>query len=160
METNQLKTIIITIGSTLSSLLGTLYIPVLLMVSCNIIDYATGLMATPNRKCGISSYKSMKGIFKKISMWLLVIVGAIIDQLLKYTTETLGITLPITFLCACIVAVWITCNELISILENMTDIGVNIPTFLLPLVKHIRNQVDETAETLTENFDRDDQRPS
>ena len=30
-----------------SSLLGVLAIPVILMVACNIIDYATGLMASP-----------------------------------------------------------------------------------------------------------------
>ena len=150
METNQIKAIIITIGSALSSMLGVLYIPVLLMVACNIIDYATGLMATPNRNCGISSYRSMKGIFKKVAMWLLVAVGVIIDQLLKYTTETIGISLPFTFLCACIVAVWITCNELVSILENMTDIGVNIPTFLLPLVRHIRSQVEDAAGAVGE----------
>lgn len=150
METNQIKAIIITIGSALSSMLGVLYIPVLLMVACNIIDYATGLMATPNRNCGISSYRSMKGIFKKVAMWLLVAVGVIIDQLLKYTTETIGISLPFTFLCACIVAVWITCNELISILENMVDIGISLPAFLLPLVKHIRSQVEDAAGTVGE----------
>lgn len=150
METNQIKAIIITIGSALSSMLGVLYIPVLLMVACNIIDYATGLMATPNRNCGISSYRSMKGIFKKVAMWLLVAVGVIIDQLLKYTTETIGISLPFTFLCACIVAVWITCNELISILENMVDIGISLPAFLLPLVKHIRSQVEEMAGSVDE----------
>lgn len=33
----------------LSSLLGVLAIPVLLVVLCNIIDYATGLMASPYR---------------------------------------------------------------------------------------------------------------
>lgn len=150
METNQIKAIIITIGSALSSMLGVLYIPVLLMVACNIIDYATGLMATPNRNCGISSYRSMKGIFKKVAMWLLVAVGVIIDQLLKYTTETIGISLPFTFLCACIVAVWITCNELISILENMVDIGISLPVFLLPLVKHIRSQVEDAAGAVGE----------
>ncbi len=148
MSTNQLKAIITAAASTLSSMLGVLYIPVLLMIACNIIDYATGLMAVPNRETGISSYRSMKGIFKKITMWLLVVVGAIIDQLLKYGSETLGLTLPFNFLAACIVAVWIICNELISILENMVDIGVNIPGFLMPLVKHIRAQVDEMAENV------------
>ena len=151
METNQIKAIIIATGSALSSMLGVLYIPVLLMVACNIIDYATGLMATPNRNCGISSYRSMKGIFKKVAMWLLVAVGVIIDQLLKYTTETIGITLPFTFLCACIVAVWITCNELISILENMVDIGISLPAFLMPLVRHIRSQVEDAAENVIES---------
>jgi toxin secretion/phage lysis holin len=145
-----MKAIIIAAGSTLSSMLGVLYIPVLLMVSCNIIDYATGLMAAPSRKVGISSYKGMRGICKKVSMWLLVVVGAIVDQLLKYASETFGIMLPFSFLIACIVAIWIICNELISILENMVDIGVNIPDFLMPLVKHIRSQIDEMAENVIE----------
>ena len=34
----------------------------------------------------------MKGITKKVSMWLLVVVGAIIDELLKYSAETLGLS--------------------------------------------------------------------
>ena len=140
----QFKTIFTTIGSALSSLLGVLYIPTLLMVICNIIDYATGLMAAKYREDGtISSYKSFKGIAKKISMWLLVAVGAVIDQLLLYASNTVGITLPFTFLISCIVAVWITCNELISILENIIDIGVSIPAFMLPVVKYIKSQTEQ-----------------
>lgn len=78
-----IKEIITAAGSTLSSFLGVLYIPTLLMVICNIIDYATGLMAAKYRADGtISSYKSFRGIAKKVSMWLLVVVGAIIDQLI------------------------------------------------------------------------------
>ena len=140
----QFKTIFATAGSVLSSILGVLYIPTLLMVLCNIIDYATGLMAAKYRADGtISSYKSFRGIAKKVSMWLLVIVGAIIDQLLLYASHTVGIELPFTFLISCIVAVWITCNELISILENIIDIGVSIPSFMLPIVKYIKSQTEQ-----------------
>lgn len=140
----QFKTIFTTVGSFLSSLLGVLYIPTLLMVLCNIIDYVTGLMAAKYRADGtISSYKSFRGIAKKVSMWLLVVVGAVIDQLLLYASHTVGITLPFTFLISCIVAVWITCNELISILENIVDIGVEIPSFLMPLVKNIKSQTED-----------------
>jgi toxin secretion/phage lysis holin len=138
-------------GSLLSSVLGVLYVPVLLMVLCNVIDYITGLIAAKYRKDGgISSYLSMKGIFKKVSMWLLVIVGSVIDNLIAYTTGTLGMTLPFTFLVAAIVAVWIVCNELISILENMIDIGVDIPAFLMPIVKNIKTQAEKTAGTESE----------
>lgn len=140
----QFKTIFTTVGSFLSSLLGVLYIPTLLMVLCNIIDYVTGLMAAKYRADGtISSYKSFRGIAKKVAMWLLVVVGAVIDQLLLYASHTVGITLPFTFLISCIVAVWITCNELISILENIVDIGVEIPSFLMPLVKNIKSQTED-----------------
>lgn len=139
-----IKEIITAAGSILSSVLGILYIPVMLMVISNIIDYTTGLMAAKYREDGtISSYKSFRGIAKKVSMWLLVVVGAIIDQLILYASETAGITLPFTFLVSCIVAIWITCNELISILENIVDIGVAIPSFLLPLVKNIKSQTED-----------------
>lgn len=75
-------------------------------------------------------------------MWLLVVVGAIVDQLLKYSAETLGITLPFTFLIACIVAIWLICNELLSILENITDIGIKLPPFLLPIVMYVKDQAE------------------
>lgn len=142
-----IQAIVTAIAAFLSSLLGALYVPVLLMVACNIIDYATGLMAAPYRTDGsISSYKSIRGIQKKVTMWLLVVVGAIVDQLLIYTTERFGFTMPFTFLVACIVAIWIVCNELISIIENMKDIGINIPAFLLPLIKNIKSQTENMTE--------------
>lgn len=148
MNNNIIKKMVTAAAGFLSSVLGILYIPVLLMVVCNVIDYITGLMAARNRADGgISSYKSMKGIQKKITMWLLVAVGAIIDQLLAYASATLGVAMPFAFLVACIVAIWIICNEIISILENMIDIGVGIPGFLLPLIKNIKKQAERAAGT-------------
>lgn len=143
MKTNYIKALFTAVVGLLSSILGVLTVPVILMVICNVIDYITGLMASGNRSEDINSYKSIRGITKKVCMWLLVVVGAIIDQLLLYASDTIGITLPFTFLVACIVAIWIICNELISILENIQDIGVALPGFLLPLVQHVKSQVED-----------------
>lgn len=155
MKNNFAKVIVTGITGFLSSVLGVLYVPVLLLIASNVIDYITGLMAAPNRQEGkIKSYRSMKGICKKVTMWLLVVVGAIIDELLKYSSEMLGIALPFTFLAACVVAVWLVCNELISILENMIDIGISTPAFLMPLVKHIKSQTENLAGTDTEKEEK------
>lgn len=143
---NVIKALFVAILSSLNSLLGILAIPVLLMVVCNVIDYVTGLMAAPKRSEDVNSYKSMQGIAKKVCMWLLVVIGAVIDQLLLYAAQTLGWALPFEFLVACIVAVWIICNEVISILENIVDIGVNIPPFLLPIVKNIKSHAEKTVD--------------
>lgn len=113
---------------------------------CNLIDYATGLMASKYRAQDINSYKSIRGIFKKVSMWLLVVVGAIIDEMLLYASTSIGWKSPVTFLIACVVAMWLICNEIISILENIQDMGVNIPAFMQPLVKHIRSQVEDQVK--------------
>ena len=145
-QATYIKAIFTAVFAFLSALLGALALPVILMVICNIVDYITGLMASPYRKQDINSYKSFKGIGKKICMWLLVIIGAVIDQLLIYAGDTIGYTMPFTFLIACIVAIWIICNEIISILENMKDMGVNIPAFLEPLVKNIKTQVEQKAD--------------
>ena len=120
--------------------------PVILPVVCNLIDYATGLMASKYRAQDINSYKSIRGIFKKVSMWLLVVVGAIIDEMLLYASASIGWKSPVTFLVACVVAMWLICNEIISILENIQDMGVNIPAFMQPLVKHIRSQVEDQVK--------------
>ena len=137
-----IKAFFITIFSFMSSIFGALAIPIILLVLCNIIDYITGLIASPYRKENVNSYKSIRGIFKKVGMWLLIVVGVILDELLKYAASTIGITIPLTFLIACVVAIWLICNEAISILENLKDIGTKIPGFLLPLTKNIKSQVE------------------
>ena len=142
-QANYIKAIFTAVFAFLSALLGVLAVPVILLVACNLIDYMTGLMASKYRAEDINSYKSIRGIFKKVSMWLLVVVGAIIDEMLLYASTTIGWKSPVAFLIACIVAMWLICNEIISILENIQDMGVKIPAFLQPLVKHIRSQVEE-----------------
>ena len=142
---NRIQASVTTIMGVLSSLLGALFVPVLLLVTCNIIDYATGLMAAPYRKDGkISSYKSFRGILKKISMWVLVIVGSLMDQMVTYTASMFGWKNPVNFLIACLVAIWLVCNEIISILENVQDVGLQLPKWMLPLVKHIKSQADNS----------------
>lgn len=145
---NYAKMFVTAVASLLSSILGILYVPVLLMVACNVIDYITGLLAAGSRQDGgISSYRSMRGIIKKVTMWLLVVVGAIVDQMILYACEVMGYQIHLTFLVACVVAVWIICNELISILENMVDIGIDLPKFLMPLVSNLKNSIDNMGDT-------------
>lgn len=132
--------------SALMARLGILAVPVFLMVACNIIDYATGLAAAGCRSEKIESYKGLRGIIRKICMWLLVLVGSLIDILIRYTVECAGIGISVPFLVATVVAVWIVVNEMISILENITDTGVRMPPFLMPLVRRIRRQIEETAD--------------
>ena len=141
---NNIKKAITAAGSLFASILGALFVPVMLLVTCNVIDYITGLLATPNRGEKISSYKGIRGIIKKVSMWLLVVVGAIIDELIKYSIITLGLNFPFTFPIACIVAIWLICNELISILENLDDIGTPLPGFLERIIYYIKDHTEGT----------------
>ena len=143
---DKLKAVLIVVISAIMDLLGILAIPAFLMVGCNLIDYITGLIASKYREEQISSYKGMRGIIKKVCMWLLVVVGAMIDVLIKYAASTMGLSIQIPFIVATLVAVWIIANEIISILENIIDIGVELPPFLMPIVKRIKKEVEEVGD--------------
>ncbi len=79
-------------------------------------------------------------------MWLLVCVGVLVDAFIINYGGRLGLAVPSLFIISCLVASWLFVNELISILENMVDIGVKMPPFLLPLVKNIKSKVEAQAE--------------
>ena len=153
MSINGFKFSFTAVLAVISSVLGVLYIPVLLMVACNVIDYITGLMAVGSRDEKLSSYKGMRGITKKVCMWLLVVVGAIIDGLVKHACNVAGISVHIDFFVACVVCIWIICNELLSILENISDIGVPLPPFLMPIIEMIKKQTEEKAKVDYEGQD-------
>lgn len=133
--------------SAVMDFLGILAIPVFLMVGCNIIDYVTGLIASKYRQEQINSYKGMRGIIKKVCMWLLVVVGTMVDVLIKYATQTMGFNIQIPFIIATLVTMWIVVNEIISILENLVDIGIALPPFLMPIVKRIKKEMEEVGES-------------
>ena len=143
---DNIKRWFIAIGAALSSWLGLLYVPMIVLILCNIIDYGTGLCAAKYRQEAVCSYKSIRGIAKKICMWLLVAVGAILDWLLSFSAANIGVTIPFHFLVASVAAVWLIANELISILENVKDIGAPLPPFLLKLAKNIKSKTEEAAD--------------
>ena len=140
------KAAFVAVTGALASWLGILYIPVMMLIASNIVDYVTGLLAAKYRRAEIKSYKSVRGIIKKVCMWLLVAVGAMTDWLLKFAAENAGITIKLHFVAASVVAVWLIANEIISILENISDIGVAMPPFLLKLAKSVKNQTEESSK--------------
>lgn len=146
---DKVKAVIIAVCSAVMSALGILAIPVLLLVCCNIIDYCTAIPAAKYRGQVVTSKTSYRGIIKKVCMWLLVVIGVIVDTLLTYASNTIGLVLPFKFLVACVVAIWLVCNEIISILENISDIGVTLPPFLQPIIKNLKSQVENKADMVT-----------
>ena len=143
---DNIKKWFVAVGAALASWLGLLYVPMIVLILCNIIDYGTGLCAAKYRKETVCSYKSIRGIAKKICMWLLVAVGAILDWLLSFAAENIGVIIPFHFLVASVAAVWLIANEIISILENVKDIGAPLPPFLLKLDRNIKSKTEDAAD--------------
>lgn len=136
------KAVCVTVFGLLSSWLGVLAIPVYVLVGCNVMDYITGLAAAHRRNQKVSSYVGVLGIAKKVCMWLLIAVGAVVDWLLMYCGASLGFEIHLPMLAASLVAVWLIVNEVISILENIGDIGVPLPGFLTKIVQGLKSKIE------------------
>lgn len=149
----KLKIALTGVFGALFSFFGLLTVPLLLLLLSNIVDYITGLMASSSRNEKISSYKSFKGISKKICMYLLIVVGFMIDIIIDYGIANLGLQIEFPNIFACVVALWLVCNEILSILENFADIGAPIPAFLMPVVKKIKHMTENKIEVEEEKND-------
>ena len=146
MKLERFKAIFITIMSAAFAYLGVLAVPVFALVALNFTDYITGIVASKYRQEHVTSYKGIRGICKKIGMWIRIGVGWLMDRMIIYAGQYIGLDIKIPFVIATVVAVWLICNEIISILENLLDIGVAMPPFLMPLAKAIKGQVEDKTK--------------
>lgn len=155
-EGKGIQATVVLIFTTLTAWLGHLAIPMYVLVACNVVDYLTGLMAAPHRGEHPNSYKGFNGIAKKICMWILVGVGAMIDVLITYAAEQVSPGFMEPFIVAIVVAIWLAFNEMISILENIRDIGVVLPPFLLKLVKMLKKKTEDVVDKEIEDAGNND----
>ena len=146
MKMEKIKAAFIAAFSVIFGWLGILAVPVLVLAGLNFTDYITGILASKRRNEQVTSDKGLWGIVKKVGMWILVGLGWAMDVLINYAGQYVGLSIKLPFVVATIVAVWLICNEIISILENLLDIGVSMPPFLMPLAKMIKGQVEDKTK--------------
>lgn len=127
----------------LSACFGTLLVPLVVLTVVMAADYLSG-MAKAWVKGTLSSKVGVRGIAKKLCYLLAVVVGLGADYALALAEG--GAVESFTCPLACMVALWLIVNELISILENLRDIGVPLPGFLLSAMARLKVSVDKTEE--------------
>ena len=145
MKQTVLKTTAAVLGAGLVSYLGTLAVPMLVLLGVMLLDYITG-MVKAYMTAQLSSRIGIKGILKKLCYMAMVAVGAGVDYLLRGALVQAGIDLHIELFCGLLVAIWLIINELISILENLAAIGVPGFPRLSKLLERLKNTVSEEEE--------------
>lgn len=137
-------TISVAIGA-LISYFNILLIPILVLIAVMLIDYITGLTSA-YRNGELKSKTGLIGILKKVSYLVLVAVGGVVDYLICSGLATAGFDFGVTYCCGLIVCVWLIINELISILENLSELGTPIPPFLVKIVHRLKDSVDSKTD--------------
>ena len=145
MKQTVLKTTVAVLGAGLVSYLGTLAVPMLVLLGVMLLDYVTG-MVKAYMTAQLSSRIGIKGILKKLCYMAMVAVGAGVDYLLRGALVQAGIDLHIELFCGLLVAIWLIINELISVMENLAAIGVPGFPRLTKLLERLKNTVSREEE--------------
>ena len=141
MKENILQALFATVLGAIAAYLNVLLVPLIVLIVVMLIDYGTG-MAQAYVSHTLNSRIGVTGIIKKIGYIIAVTVGIVADYLISSALVNCGINVTINCCIGMIVTVWFIINELISILENLSEIGTPLPKFLISIVKRLKTTVE------------------
>lgn len=148
--TNTLSIIV----TTLTSILGTEWILFAGYLILNILDYITGTIKAKIVKKE-SSNKGLVGIIKKICYWILIGISFLISYLLVQLGNKININLEFIMLFGWFTLTCLIINEARSIIENLVEIGIKVPNFLITGLNSYSNILEKRINNYT-NKDDDD----
>lgn len=120
-------------------------VPIIMLIVVMVIDYFTGLEGAYVNK-QLNSRIGIIGIIKKISYLGLVAVGMVIDYVIKSALTQVGVNIDFGYCIGMLIVIWLIINELISILENLAEIGVPLPKFITKIVDRLKSTIEDKAE--------------
>lgn len=133
MKAENFKSIIVISMTAFILYLNALAIPVAVLILLMLCDYVTGIISAYISKT-LSSSTGLKGILKKLCCLIAVAAAMGVDWVIYIT----GFNSPDIGTAALLVTVWLTVNEIISIMENLGKIGIPLPKSLLNIVEHLK----------------------
>lgn len=131
-----------TIVAVLTAVLGTHWLLFVGFLVLNVIDYITGVRKS--RLTGKdNSAKGVRGVWKKLGYWLMVLVAFLASAIFIEIGKTLGIDLAVTAYIGWFTIASLIINELRSILENFVEAGDNVPAVLTKGLEVAENAVSK-----------------
>lgn len=120
--------LVATVGT---AIFGKYWILFLGFLALNIADYLTGLVKARFFIKNESSAIGAKGIFKKVAYWGVIGIAFFMSFCFIHMGDVLGINLAFVQLFGWFTLATYLINEIRSILENLVEMKVNVPTFLI-----------------------------
>lgn len=136
-EKTVFNTIVATVGTVFTYVLGGWDKGLIILVSLMAIDYITGILGAVIQG-RIDSQIGFKGILRKTTILLVLIVSVLLDRLLNEGTWVFR-----TLVCYFYIA-----NEGISILENAGKCGVPLPAKLISVLNQLKKKGEDGNEDI------------
>ena len=139
---NKINSLVSLIVVTLNATFGTEWVLFAGYLILNITDYITGTIKAKVKNVENSS-KGLLGVLKKIGYWILIFIAFFTSFLLVQLGYKINIQLDFIMLFGWFTLACLIINEVRSILENLVEIGVKVPTGLLKGLEVYQNILDK-----------------
>lgn len=153
MKENTIKGALSLVFSGIAVYFRNLIGPLIVLAVVMLIDYITG-MTQAWISATLSSRAGILGLIKKIGYLFAVAVAVVVDYIIRTAAQDAGVDLPKYFVFALLVTIWLILNECISILENLSEIGVPLPGFLMAIVKKLKKTTEKEGDELAEDDEK------
>ena len=147
MKENVFRGMIIAAATGAAAYFRELAPPVVVLFLVMVVDYASGMVRAWARG-ELSSRVGVLGIVKKVAYLLAVVVAIVADWVVQTAAGQLGVDFGGFFYFGLLVTIWLVLNECISILENISEIGVPLPPFLVALIQKLKKTTEARGEDL------------
>ncbi len=127
-DVNMVYGLIATVGAAVFGKYWFLFAGFLIM---NTIDYATGYVKAKYYNRNESSAAGAKGVAKKVWYWVIIGIAFFISHSFVYMGDIIGINLSFVQLFGWFTLATYLINEIRSILENLLEMDVRVPAFLV-----------------------------
>lgn len=138
------KTLLL-INSFFENQFETIFPIIILFVLLVSLDYLSEILVEKKEALDYSGYKKsvekrkkeLIRIYKKFGCILTIFVAISVDYIIFIFLKDTEFNYKNT-LFSLLILIWFTLNELLSILENIKRIGINLPIFLINVLKDIK----------------------
>lgn len=110
----------------------------------NILDWISGWMNGRSHK-EESSKKGLEGVLKKIGYWILILLSFFMSMIFIEIGKIINVNLHITTLLGWFVLASLMVNEIRSIVENLVEMGIQVPIVLMKGLEIADKVIDEVS---------------
>lgn len=126
----------------LSSVFGRYWYLFAAFLLLNVLDWLTGWYKARHTGTENSS-KGANGIIKKVGYWIVIGIAFFLAYWFNDMGAIFGVNLGFTIFFGWFVLATFMINEIRSVLENLVEIGVNVPKFIIKGLEVANDKINE-----------------
>ena len=142
---NKINLIGATAVTLMSALFGEFWYLFVAFAALNILDYITGIIKSRIAHKE-NSVKGFKGIVKKLGYWVVIAIAFFLAVGFKDIGAVIGIDLGFTVFIGWFTLCTLIINEIRSVLENLVEMGVEVPAWLAKGLEAANDKLKDIGE--------------